>query len=243
MARGACGAALAVVALAAWNLAFTPFAGQRGATAPRSSLTQRRADASMLRPYGPVVTYGQALMDAAKEKGEQVAVTEDALKIKKMFYDEDFLGKLVKIQNKPEYTNVEKAQQTVELLKPLKSTVMPKFIVFLAKKRRLKGLKVIMFEYAQSMYFQQSITPVKVTSAQRLSEGQLEKIKEKMKGKVGTTDVKLVPEVDPTLIGGFTLEWGYTDPVNLYAPTHGVDMSLKQILSKRALRKGVVMAA
>ena len=40
--------------------------------------------------------------------------------------------------------------------------------------------------------------------------------------------VKLVPEVDPTLIGGFTLEWGYTDPVNLYAPTHGVDMSLKQ---------------
>ena len=26
----------------------------------RSSLTQRRADASMLRPYGPVVTYGQA---------------------------------------------------------------------------------------------------------------------------------------------------------------------------------------
>ena len=35
-----------------------------------------------------------------------------------------------------------------------------------------------MFEYAQSMYFQQSITPVKVTSAQRLSEGQLEKIKD-----------------------------------------------------------------
>ena len=31
---------------------------------------------------------------------------QDALKIKKMFYDEDFLGKLVKIQNKPEYTNV-----------------------------------------------------------------------------------------------------------------------------------------
>ena len=101
---------------------------------------------------------------------------------------------------------------------------------------------VIMFEYVQSMYYKQSITPIRVTSAQRLTEDQLQKIGEKMKGKVGTTDVKLVAEVDPNLIGGLTLEWGYTDPVNLYAPTHGVDLSLKNILNKRALQKGVVDA-
>mmetsp|Transcript_11368 Transcript_11368/g.12545 ORF Transcript_11368/g.12545 Transcript_11368/m.12545 type:complete len:101 (-) Transcript_11368:172-474(-) len=99
-----------------------------------------------------------------------------------------------------------------------------------------------MNEYVQAMYFVQSITPVRVTSAQRLTEDQLAKIKQKMISKAGTKDVKLVAEVDENLIGGLTVEWGYTDPVQLYAPTHGVDLSLKNILNKRALEKGVVNA-
>lgn len=93
------------------------------------------------------------------------------------------------------------------------------------------------------MYFNQSITPVTVKVAQRLTEQQMEKIKEKMKKKAGTRDIKLVVEVDPSLIGGLQLEWGYTDPQNRYAPSYGVDLSLKNILEKRALQKGVVTAA
>ena len=40
---------------------------------------------------------------------------------------------------------------------------------------------------------------------------------------------------------GVTLS-GYTDPEGRYAPTHGIDLSLKNILSKKALEKGVVTA-
>lgn len=207
-----------------------------------STRIQRNADGSMLTPFGPVVTYARALMDAAREKGEDVEVTKDVLMIKDKFKEEEWLDKLVTVQNDPRITEVQKAKKIVDLLMPLESTVMPKFIVFLAKKNRLNGIKVIMFEYVQSMYYKQSITPIRVTSAQRLTGDQLQKIEQKMKGKVGTTDVKLVAEVDPNLIGGLTLEWGYTDPVNLYAPTHGVDLSLKNILNKRALQKGVVDA-
>eukprot|EP00435_Cladocopium_sp_Y103_P012855 s946_g3.t1 len=247
MARGRVIMACAALActLVSMKSAFTPsLPGNMGmATAgmgAQRTLTQRNADGSMLKPFGPVVTYAKALMDAAREKGEDVPVTEDVLKIKDKFKEEEWLDKLVTVQNDPFLTEVQKANNIVDLLKPLKSTVMPKFIVFLAKKNRLNGIKVIMFEYVQSMYYLQSITPVRVTSAQRLTDDQLAKIKEKMKSKCGTKDVKLVAEVDPNLIGGLTLEWGYTDPVQLYAPTHGVDLSLKNILNKRALQKGVV---
>ncbi|CAL1165672.1 unnamed protein product, partial [Cladocopium goreaui] len=250
MARGRVIMACAALActLVSMKSAFTPSlpgnmgmaTAGRGMEAKQRTLTQRNADGSMLKPFGPVVTYAKALMDAAREKDEDVAVTEDVLMIKDKFKEEEWLDKLGTVQNDPYLTEVQKANKIVDLLKPLKSTVMPKFIVFLAKKNRLNGIKVIMFEYVQSMYYLQSITPVRVTSAQRLTEDQLAKIKEKMKSKCGTRDVKLVAEVDPNLIGGLTLEWGYTDPVQLYAPTHGVDLSLKNILNKRALQKGVV---
>ena len=252
MARGRVLMACAALActLVGMKSAFTPSlpgnmgmaTAGRGVGAKQRTLTQRNADGSMLTPYGPVVTYAKALMDAASEKGEDVAVTEDVLMIKDKFKDEEWLEKLVKIQNDPFLTDVKKADKINDLLKPMKSTLMPKFIVFLAKKGRLNGIKVMMFEYVQSMYWLQSITPVRVTSAQRLTEDQLAKVKEKMKSKVETKDVKLIPEVDPNLIGGLTLEWGYTDPVQLYAPSHGLDLSLKNILNKRALQKGVVNA-
>eukprot|EP00434_Breviolum_minutum_P023611 symbB.v1.2.020826.t1/scaffold1727.1/size109917/2 len=211
-----------------------------GFGAPRSSRVPRAADASMLTPFGPVVTYAKALMDAATEKKEVVMVTDDVLTIKDKFQEEEFLDKLLLVQSNPKLTAVQKAKETVELLKPLQSTVMPKFIVFLAKKNRLNGLKTICFEYVQSMYYTQSITPVTVRVAQRLTEPQMEKVKEKMKQKAGTKDVKLIMEVEPNLIGGLQVEWGYTDPQKRKAPTHGIDLTLKNILGKRALQKGVV---
>ena len=55
-------------------------------------------------------------------------------------------------------------------------------------------------------------------------------------------DVKLIMEVEPNLIGGLQVEWGYTDPQKRYAPSHGNYLSLKKILGQRALQKGVVQA-
>ena len=42
---------------------------------------------------------------------------------------EEWLEKLLLVQSNPKLTAVQKAKQTVDLLTPLKSTVMPKFIV------------------------------------------------------------------------------------------------------------------
>ncbi len=236
----------ALLACGLWSAAFTPSVNVGlGGVANRGSATkhliQRKADGSMLTPFGPVVTYAKALMDAAKARNEAVEVMEDVLMIKDKFKDEEWLDKLVTVQNDPRITEVQKAQKIADLLKPLKSSVMPRFIIFLAKKNRLNGIKVIMLEYVQSTYYTNSVTPIRVTSAQRLTQDQMEKIKLKMEAKVGT-DVRLVQEVSPSLLGGLTLEWGYTDPDKLYAPTHGVDLSLKNILNKRAIQKGVIGA-
>ncbi|CAJ1389065.1 unnamed protein product [Effrenium voratum] len=241
MARVSRGFGLLALGFGCAFVGVAPGAGAPGA-APRErslrSLVQRQADASMLQPYGPVVAYAKALMNAAADKKEIVMVTDDVLAIKEKFKNREWLEQLLLVQSNPAFTSVEKARETVKLLKPLKSSVMPKFIVFLAKKHRLNGLKCIVLEYMQSMYFNQSITPVTVRSAQRLTEQQKDQIKEKMKQKAGTRDIKLITEIEPTLIGGLQLEWGYTDPEGRYAPTHGIDLSLKNILSKKALEKG-----
>ena len=77
--------------------------------------------------------------------------------------------------NDPAFTELEKAAELIQLPPKLKSTIMPKFFTFLAKKKRLNCIKVICFEYVQSLYWNQGITPVRVTSAQRLSEDQISK--------------------------------------------------------------------
>ena len=55
------------------------------------------------------------------------------------------------------------------------------------------------------------------------------------------TDIKLVQEVDPTLIGGFKVEYDYTDPANMFNPSKAEDLTLKTLLKKKALNKGVVI--
>merc|ERR1719221_120393 len=130
----------------------------------------------------------------------------------------------------------------LKLLEPLQSTVVPKFVVFLAKKKRLMSLKVIAQEFVGQLYDQQSIAPVKVC-AERLTEEQLEGIKEKMKEKTGASDIKMIVLVDPGLLGGFTVEWGFPDPEDLSTPTDGIDLSLKAVLAKAALNEGVLTSA
>jgi len=217
---------------------FTPsllgFPKAKGAQQRTRAPTQLQADASGLNPFGPVVSYAKALSDAAESKGEDVVATQDMLKIKQLYQSEDFQDSLFIVTNDYNLTAVEQAESLIKLVQP-QSSVVPKFIVFLAKKNRLRGLKAICLEYIQSLYHRQSITPVTVRVAQRLTAEQLEKLKEKMREKADTDDVKIHMEVDANLIGGLQVEWGYNDPEALYAPSHGIDLSLKRILNQQAL--------
>jgi ATP synthase F1 delta subunit len=218
-------------------------AGTRGATARQQSVLQRHVDGSYLAPHGPVVTYAKALTDASVQLKEEVSVTQDVIHVLKKFNEKEFKDELFFVQNKPMTTEIDRAHDMVKLLQPFKSTVVPKFIVFLGKKRRLISLTRVFTEYVNTLYHTQSIAPVKVISAQRLAPEQQKHIKDKMKVKTGAKDVKLILEVNGALIGGFILEWGYTNPETLEYPCERLDLSLKNTFKRAALNQGVTMDA
>jgi len=198
-------------------------------------------DGSGLKPYGPVSAYSYALMEAAKKKHEAVPVTKDVMKIRKKFADDDFKTAYFVENNRPMISELRKAEIMIDMLKPLDSEVTEKFITFLAKKRRLKGLPLIVDFYVNSLYREESIEPVVVTSAEELSAEQIETIKERMKARTGASEIKVVTKTDPALLGGFVVQWSFMDPDNLQTPTKVEDVSLKNLMTKAALQKGIVV--
>mmetsp|Transcript_92355 Transcript_92355/g.239137 ORF Transcript_92355/g.239137 Transcript_92355/m.239137 type:complete len:255 (+) Transcript_92355:146-910(+) len=237
-------AALGVACLL-WSSAFVGLTSSSAAAQGAAQRTRLSAvmDPSGLTPGGPVVAYSDALASAAASQGESVPVTKDVMKVKSLFKDTAFLNELQFIVNNPTVSLVGKASGMVELMQPLESTVLPKFVTFLAKKKRLQALQPVVEEYMNTLYETQNIMPVRVKSAQPLTEEQKEAIKEKMKAKLGASDIKLVCQIEPTLIAGLTVEYGFVDPEQLGTPTSGEDMSMKTYLESAALNQGVVATA
>merc|ERR1719350_1441617 len=132
--------------------------------------------------------------------GESVPVTKDVMKIRKYFGNEEWMEELSFVVNKPLSSDVTKARNMIKMMPDLESTVMPKFIVFLAKKRRLGALEQILDEYMSTLYETQNIVPVVVRTYVRLSDTQKDTIKEKMKAKTGASDIKLIEVIDNTLL-------------------------------------------
>merc|ERR1712039_331888 len=201
----------------------------------------RRADGSMLNPSGAIVVYCQALMDGAAKKEESVSVTKDVMKLKDAFKDEEFLDKLHASINIPYLTPLEKVAIIEESCGKMESTVLPAFLKFLAKKQRLQSLNKILKEYVQRIYFDQKITPVRCISADPLSDDQKTAIIAKMKERLGVADIKLLCVTDRSLLGGFKLEYGFTDPDTCNICSDGEDLSLRGFLEKSAVSEGVIV--
>mmetsp|Transcript_14826 Transcript_14826/g.31057 ORF Transcript_14826/g.31057 Transcript_14826/m.31057 type:complete len:287 (-) Transcript_14826:283-1143(-) len=227
------GAAAAAAALGVAGLA----ASARRARAR----VQVRANDMGIEKRGPIMAYVRALMDGAEKAEESVAVTKDVMKIRDKMLDEEFCVELKLVVNEPLQNELETAKRMVKLLQPLESTVVEKFMVFLAKKKRLMSLMPICKEFTTSMYETQSIEPVMVRSPAKLTDEQLATIKAKMKKMTGASDIKLVNQLDGGLMAGFVVEWGFPDPTKMESPTSGIDLSLKTQLEAAAVDKGVPM--
>jgi ATP synthase F1 delta subunit len=235
-------------AMGALNLASRAFVSPRTApivAATRADKVAMKADLSGLTPTGPLIVYMKALMDQAAKSGESVAVTKDVMKYKRILEGEMMGTKELeefyfKKNSLPELgtqdsKQVDVADLEIQYFGPWESTVFPKFVKFLAKKTRLPQLGAICQEYVSNLYVMQSIAPVVVTSAQKLSEEHAEAIREKMKERIGVKDIKLVQHVDPLLVAGFKVGWGFTDPELLDAGSEMLDMSFKAAIERAAV--------
>jgi len=257
MARGrACFALALLVACIGLSIVLQAKPGFVGASGTRSERIQvargavifspggdqrQKGDGSGQLPHGPISAYSFTLMDAAKKKQQAVPVTKDIMKIRKKFGDGEFRNTYYIENNRPGTTELRKAEILNELLEP-ESEVTKKFITFLAKKRRLKGLPAICDFFVGALYREESIEAVLVTSAEELSPEQIQTIKDKMKEKTGASEIKIVSKLDPSLLSGFKITWSFMDPDNLENPTKTEDVSLKYMLQQAALQKGIVVA-
>eukprot|EP00930_Biecheleria_cincta_P047572 TRINITY_DN32_c0_g1_i1.p1 TRINITY_DN32_c0_g1~~TRINITY_DN32_c0_g1_i1.p1 ORF type:complete len:181 (+),score=32.83 TRINITY_DN32_c0_g1_i1:56-598(+) len=141
----------------------------RGAAAQTRTSTQRCVDDSGLVGSGPIATLSKVLTDTGTKMKEAVPLTQDVMMVKKKFEDEEVKLELLYILNDHATSELDKGHQIKELMGPFQSTVMPKFIVFLAKRKRLLSLRKVCTEFVKTLYFTQSIAPVKVTAADKLS--------------------------------------------------------------------------
>lgn len=188
----------------------------------------------------PTTVYMRVLQEAATKQGEAVQVSKDCMKVKNMFKSQEYIDGLELLINDPFIDVLGQADVIIGNMGGLESTVMPKFIKFLAKKRRMMAIKAITEEYVKDLYESNGVVPVTVTSAAPLSEEQTDALKEKMKLKTGAQDIKLITIEDRELLGGFKIEWAYEDPQNRKVPQQGMDFSLKGMLLEAALAKGVI---
>eukprot|EP00929_Paragymnodinium_shiwhaense_P094659 TRINITY_DN5539_c0_g1_i1.p1 TRINITY_DN5539_c0_g1~~TRINITY_DN5539_c0_g1_i1.p1 ORF type:complete len:329 (+),score=92.77 TRINITY_DN5539_c0_g1_i1:105-989(+) len=186
-----------------------------------------------------VVCFSDALADAGVKKEEAAAVTQDVMKVKELLDEEKFRDELRLFINQPFLPELEKAAGILKLFGKLQSTVFPKYVTFLAKRKRLPMLREVLDFYMKKQYITQKIEPVRVKCAQRITDEQAEKLKAKMKVKTGAENIKLIVEISTELVAGFVVEWGFTDPDTLTCPTEGLDLSLRNVVKRAAVREGV----
>jgi len=223
--------------------AMLSIAAAAGAVSKAQIKSRSSAKVKMQVARSPIEIYSNALMEAATKQKETVMVVKDLMGIKKLYADGDWIEqKLGDVSNAHWLTDLQVADEMCTLFQPLESSVAPKFVTYLAKKRRLNILKEIVLFTVKKIYDSQSIVPVVVRSATPLTDKQKESIKEKMQQRTGAKDVKLVTRISPDLLAGFVVEFGFQDPEALEVATEVIDCSLSNLLDKAAINKGVVSA-
>lgn len=213
------------------------------ALAARTRASSKKTRTQLCATVGSGVnTYSKALAEAAMKNEEIRAVTKDVMKVKELLRNDAFREKLQLMMAEPYLSDTDKGKELCKLWAPLESTVFPKFVLFIAKKKRLAMMSCkdgVFDQYMLDQYKTQNIMPVRVQSAKRLTEAQKEKIITKMIAKTGASDIKLVLEVLPALKAGLTIEWAFTDPDVMVSPTEGMDLTLKNLLQKACTKEGV----
>jgi len=220
--------------------AFFAVAGAAGAVSKAVSKPRSQARVRMQVARSPVEIYATSLMEASRKKEETVQVVKDVMSIKRLYADGDWVeGKLAEVSNAHWLSDIEVADELNKLFAPMESEVMPKFVTYLAKKRRLNLLKDIAIFTVKDIYDSHSVVPIVVKSAKRLTENEVLSIKDKMKKRTGADDIKVMTRIQPDLLAGFVIEYGFVDPEALEVPTEEIDRSLKTLLKSRAIDKGV----
>lgn len=149
--------------------------------------------------------YAKSLIGLAQERGELEKVNEDVQMFQEVAKNKDFAALL-----RSPIINVDKKRSIVKALFGGKTTELTeKFLNIVMTKGRESYLPAIMSEFTEQYKAIKGVSNLTITSAEKLSDAAIEKIKQKLiSEKAITTNVEVATKIDPSIIGGFILEFG-----------------------------------
>lgn len=149
--------------------------------------------------------YAEAFLEIAMNNDSIEIFNQDAQKIIDLVSQtrklEDFLlNPLASIQTKKEVIN--------KIFLDNVSYTTLKFLLVLADRNRIRFLSIIMEKYLELAYKATSVEVVRVYSAIEITESQKKVLNKKLQEITLANYIKLIVEIKPELIGGFSVQIG-----------------------------------
>jgi len=151
------------------------------------------------------VPYAEALLDLAKSNDSLKETTNDMNIVSQFLANSSDLKKFL---GNPLITKEAKKNVVKDILGEQIDGSTLKFLLLLVERGRIEVLESIAQKFLELSFKQESIEIAKITSSIQLSAQQQKEIAEKLKIITGAKQIKLALKVDPSLIGGFTVEIG-----------------------------------
>jgi F-type H+-transporting ATPase subunit delta len=151
------------------------------------------------------VPYAEALLDLAKSNDSLKETTNDMNIVSQFLANSSDLKKFL---GNPLITKAAKKNVVKDILGEQIDGSTLKFLFLLVERGRIEILESIAQKFLELSFKQESIEIAKITSSIQLSAQQQKDIAEKLKVITGAKQIKLALKVDPSLIGGFTIEIG-----------------------------------
>jgi F-type H+-transporting ATPase subunit delta len=154
---------------------------------------------------GVAERYATALFELASDERVVETVSSDFATLKSLLGESPELARLVKA---PVFSaEQQKLGMDAVLGRMEASPLTVRFVLTLAKKRRLAALGRIIDAYEQRIAEQKGEVKADVTAARVLSEAETRDLKRVLKEKLGR-DARLSTRVDPALLGGLVVKVG-----------------------------------
>jgi F-type H+-transporting ATPase subunit delta len=147
--------------------------------------------------------YARALFDFSVEKNIMHQITADFQNLEN-FLDESV--ELTQYLNNPAVSRNAKSEILTKTLKSQINTETFKFLMVLAERDRINLLKSVITNYLELVYQTASIKMVEVSTAFPFSNAQKDTLIQKLKDLTNAREIRLVVNVDPSLIGGFLIQ-------------------------------------
>ena len=149
--------------------------------------------------------YGDALMQAAREKGKLDEVYEESLELYGIFQEQQ---DLIHLLDHPQVVKEEKIQIICNVFQGKVSDEMMGFLTAIVDKGRQNEILSILGYFIAQVKEEKGIGTALVTSAVEMTDAQKEQVKSKLLATTRYEEFDMDYYVDPSLIGGMVIRIG-----------------------------------